>query len=41
MKIAISPEELARREAEDEIFYQRCREIFGTFFGKNLLITNN
>lgn len=27
-ELTISPEELARREAEDEIFYQRCREIF-------------
>ena len=27
-ELTISPEELARREAEDEIFYQRCRAIF-------------
>jgi hypothetical protein len=27
-ELIIAPEELARREAEDEIFYQRCRAIF-------------
>lgn len=27
-ELTIAPEELARREAEDEIFYQRCRAIF-------------
>ncbi|MDD1415196.1 hypothetical protein MEN41_11310 [Dolichospermum sp. ST_con] len=27
-ELTISPEELARREAEDEIFYQRCLAIF-------------
>ncbi|MCC5629923.1 hypothetical protein LC613_18515 [Nostoc sphaeroides CHAB 2801] len=24
----LTPEELARRKAEDELFYRRCREIF-------------
>ena len=27
-ELTISPEELAKREAEDEIFYQRCLAIF-------------
>ncbi|MDD1469736.1 hypothetical protein MEO43_31935 [Dolichospermum sp. ST_sed5] len=27
-ELTISPEELARRAAEDEIFYQRCQAIF-------------
>jgi hypothetical protein len=27
-ELTIPPEELARREGEDEIFYQRCRAIF-------------
>ncbi|WP_016949015.1 hypothetical protein [Anabaena sp. PCC 7108] len=27
-ELTISPEELARRKAEDEVFYQRCRAIF-------------
>ena len=27
-QITIPPEELARRKAEDEAFYQRCQEIF-------------
>jgi hypothetical protein len=27
-ELTLSPEELARRKAEDEIFHQRCRAIF-------------